>query len=913
MIRSLPALLLVAGCSGAAAPRAPDSPAFPVAPGGVLRLLPGPLGDGVAWEIASPWHAAPLPAARPEAGLEPLLRCDFDGPDGTPAGWLVHPSFARLARPDAADAPPPSTRGGVLELSSRASLAARIVPIPPLTPCVLLLRVKQPDAAASETRLLLADLREDPSSLADPVAIAERIEAGAIVSVLREIGREPPPPPKDPAAAEASIERPRPEIVARDERGFETWRVELSSGWGARALLLVAFGSDAGPVALDDVTLHVVPARRLLGLPASALGTAAFDLPRPWENLDPRLRATKVRADWESRRALLLPRGAVARCRAPRPPSGGALALGFAIVREDRLTLAGPHREVARVKVGPERSDGSIVRREVALELRADAPSLWRDLEIPLGPAADAAGDLEIEIRIDGEDAADGALVAVSDPMLLPGAPAGDPQRATPRDPAPPNLLLISLDTMRADRLGRKVGGRSLTPNLDALAAKSVRFTQALANSSYTLPSHVSLFTSQRPGEHGLFTVFDSYSARRSASLAEIAGRAGFATAAFTSGGMLNAEFCGVDRGFDRFGEIDSLLSPHDRLRRTAPLRDRPDYNRAIAAANRLDASVVPWLRANRGRPFVLFLHTYLCHDYQPEPALAGPFTRGLPPTPLKLTGPIPYRGLLTEEWKRGDGRGDDRFDFEGEGERRFVPERDLPWAEALYDATVAQADRDVGRLLSELDALGLAESTIVVVTADHGEEFLEHGDLGHARTLFDEILRVPLLIRAPGIAPRVVDDPVELIDVAPTLLARMGLPADPRMRGADLLAESFEPRAITIHEGVEGGSARAGAHLLRAARSRGSKLVVFAPREHVVASTVGMDVLEQLRALGYVGGAAGEAGFFDLREDPAERVDLAAGGSGTLPPAQASRLQALLEALHENEGNEGRGGGDAR
>ncbi len=867
---------------------------------GCTRLLPGPLGDGVAWEIASPWHSQALPTCRPESGLAPLLRCDFTGREGEPPeGWLVHEALARFVRPEAATAPLPVVRGGHLELPSRESLALRVVPVPPLTPCVVTLRVRQPESAAGEVRLLVADLTEDPSSLRDPIAIAERIESGGIVTTQREIGRD-----LAPRDANDATRRLEPELLGRDADGFETWRVELSSEWGARALLLAAFGSASGsePVALDDVTLHVLPARRLLALPSGPLFTALFDLPRPWENLDPKLRVTKVRCDWESRRALLLPRGSVARCRVARPGGGAALELGFAIVREERLTIAGPHRELVHLRVGTE-------RRDVKLELRADVPSLWRDLSLSIAAAAGSSansGDpwIDVEISVAGEDVPDGALVAVSDPRLYgrPPALAPGPRMGTgpgTETEAPLNLLVISLDTMRADRLGRRRDGQSLTPALDALAGQSAAFSAALANASYTLPSHVSMFTSQRPGEHGVLTVFDELSPDRSANLAEIAARHGFTTAAFTSGGMLNAEFCGIDRGFDRFGEIDPLLTPGDRLRRIAPLRDRAGYNRALAAANRLDRTALPWLRDHRGVPFVLLLHTYLVHNYQPEPELAAEFTRTLPPTPFKLTGPIAYRKLLNDGWRLGPGLGDDRFEFVGDGAHEFTPERDLPWVEELYDATVAQADRDVGRILAELDALGLTEKTIVVVTSDHGEEFLEHGDLSHARTLFDEILRVPLLIRVPGAAPRAVAEPVELIDLAPTLLARMGLPVDRRMRGADLLASDWEPRAVTVHEGVEGGAAHDGAtepKTLRAARSRGCKLVVLSRAQRPADGAQSLDVLAQLRALGYVGGGVAAGGFFDLESDPGEQKDLAAGDA--LTPAQRSRLQQLWQEL---------------
>jgi arylsulfatase A-like enzyme len=441
--------------------------------------------------------------------------------------------------------------------------------------------------------------------------------------------------------------------------------------------------------------------------------------------------------------------------------------------------------------------------------------------------------------------------------------------------------VIVSLDTLRADRLGRMRDGKSLTPRLDALAAESVRFTHALANASYTLPSHVSLFTSQRPGDHGVLFVFDAFDAGRSPNVARLLAARGFATAAFTSGGMLNAGFCGIDVGFDRYGEVDALLTADDRLRDSAPLQQRAAWNRELARRRRLDADVLPWLRSHRGAPFLLFLHSYLTHNYQPEPELRAEFTRGLPATPLELHGAAPYRAqLCTDYLASGIGKGDRRFGFRGDGQQQFVAERDLPWFEALYDATVAQADRDVGRLLDALEQDGLAQRTLVVVTSDHGEEFLEHGDLSHARTLFDEILRVPLLIRVPGMAPRVVDEPVELIDVAPTLLARLGIAPDPRMRGSDLLAPGFEARRITIHEGAGVGDP---SRTRRAARMRDGKLIVVAPLAARGDARLSAAAHDQLEALGYLLGHDGRElppelvpEYYDLALDPREQRDLA-------------------------------------
>jgi len=889
-----PALLLLAAGSflhcrarSTSAPVAHGAAGWPAEAVGCSRLLRGPLGEGVPWAVDSGWHREALGSAAPEAGLSSVMRSGLGEGSGDPArGWLVHDAFAALVDPAAPPAPVPTVERGRLELLGRASVAARIVRAAPFTPYVLALRVRQPAAAASESRMLLLDLSREPAAPVDPIAFAERILSGEDVTWLRSVGPETEPP-RDRLPRRLV----RPLVGARDGDGFEAWRVEFTTESRARALLLIAFGSDAGPVALDDVVLHELPARALLGRPDGALTTRCFDLPRPRENLDPATRVTKVRCDWESRRALLLPRGSAARCRFGRPVGGGALELGLAIVREERLTRDGPRRERLLVRVGAE-------AREVELELEADAPRGWRDLAFALAPPAGGATEVELEIRVLGEDSPDGPLLALSDPLVFARPPA-----LPPAPGAPPNLVMISLDTLRADRLGRTAAGRSLTPHLDRLAAESLVCAAALANASYTLPSHVSMLTSQRPGEHGVITVVDRYSQERSANLAQIAARHGYATAAFTSGIMLNADFCGIDVGFDRFGEIDPLLDPADAARRNMPLQDRPAYNGEIAAGGRLERSVIPWLAGHRGVPFVLLVHTYLVHNYRPEPRLRAEFTRGLPATPFRLTGPIPYRRFLRAAWLREQGHANHLFSFEGEGANEFTPERDLPWVEALYDATVAQADRDVGGLLAALEELGLARNTLVVVTSDHGEEFLEHGDLSHARTLFDEILRVPLLVRGPGLAPRTIDDPVELIDLAPTLLARMGLPRDPRMRGADLLAPDWEPRDVTIHEGIELQNARdeSGRPMtLRAVRARSGKLILLTAleRRHGPGFVKDDEVVRQLHELGYLGGGTTAGGFYDLELDPAERTDLATGGAMT--PVQASRMAELARRLLE-------------
>ena len=870
------------------------------------RLLHGPLGAGAIWEVDSDWHRSPLPADHPERAL-PAPPVDTFEPDVDRSGarWFSTPRLQALAgRTESAEAPVAAIvmagRGHALELPAAGTLAVRVLAATSLTPCVATLRVRGDKHAAGEPRLLVLDLSQDVSRITDDAELAKRILDGRLVTTRRVVGFGLAP--REPRDATVYL---APEVGPADADGFESWRFEFQTRFGVRGLALVALGSPGGAIAIDDVAVRDLPARALLGLAEPKGGSVAlqsFDLPRTWENLDRDTRVTKVRLDWESRRALLLPRGATASCVVPLPMNGVRVEFGLGIVREERLLVRGSLLERARVSAVV-RSRGPDGSREIArhfepaeLRLAPAEPTLWQEVgfDLPALPMGVHDAELELRVTIEGKDDPLGPLIALGSPFV----------RAHLLSPPPRlNVVLISLDTMRADRLGRIRDGKSLTPNLDRLARESLRFTQALANSSYTLPSHVSMFTSQRPGVHGVLRPDSAFSPERSPDLAQLLAEQGWLTVAFTSGGMLNAEFCGIDRGFDRFGEIDAMLAPNDALRAIAPLQDRPDYNRRLGDACRLDDHVVPWLASHRDAPFFLFVHTYLVHDYQPEPDFADRFTHGLPPTPLKLNGPIPYVALLSEKRLIEQGHGDSRFSFSGtdgaESPHEFVAARDLPLIQALYDATVSEADRDVGALLDSIDQIGLREKTIVVVVADHGEEFLEHGDLSHARTLFDEILRVPLLIRIPGVAPRTIEAPVELIDLAPTLLARLKVGADPRMQGRDLLAPDWEEQ-FTIHEGIETGVAAAAAgerRTLRAVRSRGAKLVLLSKvGPGLGAVPLSEDALRRLRELGYVGGGAGKGGFYDLEADPGEQHDLAS--EERLDPRHSSQLNELLRVL---------------
>ncbi|HEX2162457.1 MAG TPA: sulfatase [Thermoanaerobaculia bacterium] len=391
--------------------------------------------------------------------------------------------------------------------------------------------------------------------------------------------------------------------------------------------------------------------------------------------------------------------------------------------------------------------------------------------------------------------------------------------------PAADTLVLVSIDTLRPDRLGCYGGSRPTSPRLDALCAESVVFEQAIAAAPSTLPSHATLLTGLSPLRHGA-----SMSRRRALpaeieTVAERLAAAGFRTASFNDGGQVDARW-GLDQGFEVYRSFESDL--------LAPI---------------VDAGLA-WLDEVRaadpdGRVF-LFLHTYqVHHPYRPRArdlaALgAAPYDGALGPT-------VGYRELLRIN------------------RQRLLPApEDLAFIDDAYDAEIRDMDRALGRLLDGLAERGLGRRLALVFTSDHGEEMGEHGWWGwHSHTLYDELLRVPLVVRRPGgrSGGTRIAYQARGVDVAPTLLALAGLEAPPGLDGTDLLAlvEGGEPAAtrFAVAE-IDGGAARA-------LRSRRWKLY-------------GDDL-------------------YDLVADPAERYDVA----GRRPDVAGALADRLARAVAES------------
>jgi arylsulfatase A-like enzyme len=352
---------------------------------------------------------------------------------------------------------------------------------------------------------------------------------------------------------------------------------------------------------------------------------------------------------------------------------------------------------------------------------------------------------------------------------------------------APP-ILLISIGTLRADHLGCYGYQRETSPHIDALAAQSVRFEWAFSQAPNTAPSQASILTGLYPATHGMRSV-ETRLPGEAVTLAEALAERGYTTAAFVDGGYVSAEF-GFDQGF--------ALYENSRGGGLAEIGPR----------------AIEWLREHASESFFLMVHTYDVHaPYDPPPGFRDAFLGGL-------------------ETPAGDFEASaERLEAAASGEQPLTP-GELEYAKALYDAEIGFVDHWVGRLMDELRSLGLDERAIVVLIADHGEAFLEHGALLHD-TPYTPVIRVPLIVRLPGgEGAGTVPQVVETIDLMPTLLDWAGVPLPPGIQGeslAPLLRGEGRPPYIAFGESSFDGGRKyivmGGYHLLLHAETGGSEL----------------------------------------------------------------------------------------
>ncbi len=377
--------------------------------------------------------------------------------------------------------------------------------------------------------------------------------------------------------------------------------------------------------------------------------------------------------------------------------------------------------------------------------------------------------------------------------------------------PKSPNIILITLDTTRADRMGFLGSKRGLTPNLDALAKQSVVFTRAYSQVPMTPPSHATILTGTYPQFHQVNDMQTPLAADLPYG-PEILRTHGYHTAAFVGAIVLEPEApyaAGFDRGFDTYDAG---------FHNEGPGEDR--YSTVVRRGSEVVAHALAWLNKHPKGPFFLWIHLYDAHD---------PYD---PPEPYKTR-----------------------------------------YASALYDGAIAYQDEAVGKLLRQLKLRGLYDDTIMAVMADHGESLGAHGEDTHGVFLYDETIRVPLLIKLPRAVAgeKKIESRVELVDVMPTLLQAVQVAIPAEMQGESLL---------NLMKGTDGNSWHA-----RPAYSQTEY-----PHD-----TFGWSALEALRAEKYLYVQAPQRELYDETVDPKAEHNLAPSSS-----AVADTLAHELHALRQ-------------
>jgi arylsulfatase A-like enzyme len=477
---------------------------------------------------------------------------------------------------------------------------------------------------------------------------------------------------------------------------------------------------------------------------------------------------------------------------------------------------------------------------------------------------------------------------------------------------APASLLLVVVDTLRADALGA-YGSSNRTPVVDDLAARGVRFARARSTIPITGPSHASLFTGLLPMEHGVHNNAQHLGADLP-TLAEVLRASGRRTAGVISLGVLQREF-GFDRGFDVYGDAFS----RDWLKDAVEVTDE-----ALEAARRLS-----------GLPYFLFVHYSDPHEpYAPPDGVYPTIELSLDGRPVgeldaggrgfrfrlelpagasvlgfELTGAHEpgrvYRvdNLLPDDpsirvealdgW-RVIPRRMERMTFESKLPATFrlvnpgiEPETvslllsvkkllSIPEIRAAYAGETELVDRQLGRLLAGLSELGMIDGTLVVVTSDHGEGLGDHGHVGHISQLYDSLLHVPLILTWPGRLPEgvTVDEPVSLVDLFPTVVELLGLPGPTAVAGRSLAP-------------LIGGAPGPGRPIIAA---------TYRPESSVDARAIVLDGLKLIRSWR---DDQSRHELYDVEADPGEIEDLAASRSEELERL-VTELDRLLAELAE-------------
>ncbi len=343
--------------------------------------------------------------------------------------------------------------------------------------------------------------------------------------------------------------------------------------------------------------------------------------------------------------------------------------------------------------------------------------------------------------------------------LAVPATGASRPTAANP-----PDVILITIDTLRADHVDCYGDESAQTPTIDALARVGARFTHAYTPVPITLPAHASLFTGSFPMATGMHDFIGNKLPPDAITLAKVLHDNGYTTAAFVSSAVLDSRF-GLNQGFDTYFDYFDLSG----------LREA-NFDQMERRGDLVMDEALSWLKRNPRRPFFLWVHLYdPHHPYAP---------------------PEPYASRY-----------------------RAAP----------YDGEIAFADAQVGRLFEHLRERRLYDGALIALTSDHGEGLGEHGEKTHGFFIYNTTLHVPLILRVPGVAPRVVEEEVSLVDVMPTILQALKLSIPSGVQGRSLMS-AILGRSVGASSNLYAETYQPLLHFhwsqLRALQSRGWKLI---------------------------------------------------------------------------------------
>jgi arylsulfatase A-like enzyme len=315
----------------------------------------------------------------------------------------------------------------------------------------------------------------------------------------------------------------------------------------------------------------------------------------------------------------------------------------------------------------------------------------------------------------------------------------------------PLSVIIIGVDTLRPDHLGCYGYDRATSPNIDELAAGGALFANTRSQSPWTTPSFATVLTSLYPTQHGAGSLH-SRMRSEAVSLAEILVGLGYATAAIMNNPALSPQF-GLNEGFEHYDIC---------------------YDREGRRASDVTAAALEWLDGTETRPFFIFAHYF------------DPHLSYAPPPPYDTMFDPDYDGIIGTSFGHDEFPGMKAGNYEA---LKGLTAADWNHIKSLYDGEIAYMDAAVGQLLDGLEKRGLGDNTLIVLLGDHGEEFFEHEGFAHGHTLFDEVIKVPLIFSLPGsVPPRMrIARPVRLLDVMPTILDFLDIAPDIPFEGVSL------------------------------------------------------------------------------------------------------------------------------